>query len=245
MSAIVAVLDVLNSREKAALLWMLALGAYATFRGGQTVASSLADVVRAFLQPRLLLVFGSAALYCAGVVLFAAWVGVWHTTASKETVYWFVTGGLVLVGRAVAQAKPSDPGFYKSLLRQAVRFTILIEFLVNAYVFPFVIELILVPIILVFVGLQVVAAYDPDQAPVRKAVDGVLATIGFILLGYAAVAAMLDPSGLLTRENAETLLVVPALSLAFIPLLWTWAWVSCREQEKLRRRFRARYGSTG
>jgi hypothetical protein len=245
VSTIVAVLDVLNSREKAALLWILALVAYATVRGGQTVASSFVDVARALLQAKLLLVFGSAALYCAGVVLLAAWVGLWHTTASKETAYWFVTGGLVLVGRAVTHAKPSDPGFYKSLLRQAVRFTILIEFLVNVYVFPLVIELILVPIILLFVGLQVVAAYDPDHAPVRKAVDGVLATIGFILLGYAVVVAILDPSGLLTREKAETLLVAPALTFAFVPLLWTWAWVSRREQENLRRRFRARYGSTG
>jgi hypothetical protein len=235
VSTIVAVLDVLNSREKAALLWILALVAYATVRGGQTVASSFVDVVRAFLQPKLLLVFGSAAFYCAGLVLLAAWVGLWHTTASKETVYWFVTGGLVLVGRAVAHAKPSDPGFYKNLLRQAVRFTILIEFLVNVYVFPLVIELILVPIIILFVGMQVVAAYDPAQAAVRKLVDGALATIGFILLSYAAVAAILDPSGLFTRENAETLLVAPALTLAFVPLLWTWAWVSRRERENLRR----------
>jgi hypothetical protein len=149
------------------------------------------------------------------------------------------------VGRAVAHAKPSDPSFYRTLLRQALRFTIVIEFLMNLYVFPFVVELILVPIILLFVGLQVVAAYDPEHAPVRKAVDGVLATIGFILLGYAAVVAILDPSGLLTRENAETLLVAPALTCAFVPLLWAWAWVSRREQENLRRRFRARYGSTG
>lgn len=137
-------------------------------------------------------------LYCAGVVLLAAWVGLWHTTAS-----------------------------------------------VNVCVFPLVIELILVPIIVVFVGLQVVAAYDPARAPVRKVVDGALATIGFILLGHAAVAAILDPSGLLTRENAETLLVARALTLAFVLLLWTWAWVSRREQENLRRRFRAGYGSTG
>jgi hypothetical protein len=245
VSTIVAVLGALDSREKAALLWMLALVAYATVRGGQKVASSFVDVVRAFLQPKLLLVLGSAALYCAGVVLLAAWVGLWHTTASKETVYWFVTGGLVLVGRAVTHAKPSDPGFYKSLLRQAVRFTIIIEFVVNAYVFPFVIELILVPIILLFIGLQVVAAYDPAHAPVRKVVDGALVTLGFILLGYAAVAAILDPSSLFTRKNAETLLIAPALTFASVPLLWTWTWVSRREQENLHRRFRARYGSTG
>jgi hypothetical protein len=110
----------------------------------------------------------------------AAWVGLWHTTASKETVYWFITGGPVLVGRAMTHAKPSDPGFYKTLLRQAVRFTILIEFLVNVYVFPLVTELILVPIIVLFVGLQVVAASDPAQAPARKLVDGGLVPLAHL-----------------------------------------------------------------
>jgi hypothetical protein len=168
-------------------------------------------------------------------------VGLWHTTALKETVYWFVTGGVVLVGRAVTHAKPSDPGFYKDLLRQAVRFTILIEFLVNLYVFPFVIELILMPIILLFIGLQVVAAYDPAHAPVRKMIDGVVATIGFALLVYAAVATTRDASGFFTKENAETLLIAPVLTLAFVPLLWAWGWISRREQEHLRRRFQAGY----
>jgi hypothetical protein len=46
---------------------MLALIAYATVEGGQTVASSFVDVVRVVLRPKLLLVFGSAALYCAGL----------------------------------------------------------------------------------------------------------------------------------------------------------------------------------
>jgi hypothetical protein len=241
VSTTVAVLDVLNSREEAALLWMLALIGYATVKGGRSVTSSFGDVVRAVFQAKLLLVFGSAALYCVGLVLLARWAGLWHTTASKETVYWFLTGGVVLVGRAVTHAKPSDPGFYKNLLRQAVRFTILIEFLVNLYVFPFVIELILMPIILLFVGLQVVAAYDSAHAPVRKVIDGVVATIGFVLLVYAAVAATRDPSGLFTRENAETLLIAPALTFAFVPLLWAWGWISRREQENLRRRFQARY----
>jgi hypothetical protein len=69
VSTTVAVLDSLNSREKAALLWMLALIGYATVKGGQSVTSSLGDVARAFFQTKLLLVFGSAALYCAGLVL--------------------------------------------------------------------------------------------------------------------------------------------------------------------------------
>jgi hypothetical protein len=111
-----AVLDVLDSREKAALLWMLALVVFATLKGGRSVVSSFRGVVRTFFQWKLQLVFGSAALYCLGVVLLAMWAGLWHLTAAKETVYWFCTGGVVLVGGALTHAKPFDWGFYKNLL---------------------------------------------------------------------------------------------------------------------------------
>lgn len=244
MGTIVATLDILNAREAAGLLWLLAIIVYAVFKGGRDVTSSFAGVVRAFFHWKLQLVFVSAAAYCAGAVLLAAWAGIWHTTAAKETAYWFLTGGVVLVGRAVSHAKPSDPGFYRKLLRDAIRFTILIEFLVNLYVFPFLVELILVPVILAFVLMQIVAASSPSYDAARKPIDGVLAMIGFGLLTYATVKAITDPSTLFTRENAETLLVVPALTVAFVPLLSAWAWISRREQENLRKRFRASYDVT-
>jgi hypothetical protein len=241
VGAIVAALDVLNAREKAGVLWLLVIIAYGTLKGGRNVTSSLANVIRAFFQWKLQLIFMSAATYCAVVVLLASWAGIWHTTAAKETAYWFITGGVVLVGRAVSHAKPSDPSVYRELMRDAIRFTILIEFLVNLWVFPFLVELILVPVVLAFVLMQIVAASSPSYDAARKPIDGVLTIVGFGLLTYATVKAITDPSALFTRENAETLLVAPALTVAFVPLLWAWAWISRREQENLRKRFRATY----
>jgi hypothetical protein len=98
-----------------------------------------------------------------------------------------------------------------------------------------------VPVILLFVAIQVVAAYDASLASVRGVSDGILVTIGLILLGYVAVEAIRGPSDLFTRENLETLLVAPALTFAFVPLLWAWAWVSRREQENLWERIRAQH----
>ena len=243
MGTIPDVLDVLNAREKAGLLWFTVIIAYATLKGGRDVTSSFANVVRALFQWKLQLVFVSAAAYCTGVVVLAGCAGVWQTTAAKETVYWFFTGGVVLVGRAISHAKPSDPGFYRRLLRDAIRFTILIEFLVNLYVFPFPVELILVPVMLAFVLMQVIAASGARYDAARKPIDGVLIVIGSVLLTYAIVNAIVDPSSLFTHENAETLLVAPALTVAFVPLLWGWAWISRLEQEELHKRFRARYDS--
>jgi hypothetical protein len=77
--------DFLNSREDAILVWTVLVAGllvgdafYKDFRGSWSV-------VRAFFVPKLLVVFGAAALYAAGLVLLAERVGFWHTTALKET----------------------------------------------------------------------------------------------------------------------------------------------------------------
>lgn len=240
MGTTVAYIDFLDSREKALLLWVVVVLAFATVKG-DGVAASFGGVVRAFLAPKLLLLFGASALYCAGAVLLLRQVGLWHDATLKETIYWFITGGLVLVGRAVSNAKPSDPGFYKNLVRQAVQFTIVVEFLVNLYVFPFLIELTVVPVILLFVLLQVVAAVDPAHAPVKKIIDGALIVIGLVLLTSVFIHAVSDPGDVFARENAEALLVAPVLTFAFLPLLWLWGWISRRELESIRKKYRPRY----
>jgi hypothetical protein len=234
-------LDFLNSREKAILLWTIALLAFAAVKA-DGFASSLMSVLRAIAEPKLMLLFGSAALYCAILVLAASEASLWHTTATKETVYWFFGGGVVLVGRAVVAAT-TDPAFLKKLLGQALRLAIVIEFLVNLYVFPLAVELLLVPFVLLFVMLEVVAASDPTYAQVHGLVNGVLVAIGLGLLAYVAFSALSDLGGFLTRDNGERFLVAPALTVAFIPFLYCVGWLSRREQANLWKRIRADSGS--
>jgi hypothetical protein len=205
-------------------------------------ASSLVGVLRAVADPKLMLLFGSAAIYGAILVLAASEASLWHTTATKETVYWFFGGGVVLVGKAVVAAT-SDPGFLKKLLKQALRVTIVVEFLVNLYVFPLAVELLLVPFVFLFVMLEVVAASDPAYKQVHALVNSVLVAIGLGLLAYVAFSALTDLGGFLTRENVEKFLVAPALTVAFIPFLYCVGWLSWREQANLRKRIRADSGS--
>jgi hypothetical protein len=229
-------LDFLNSREKAILLWTIALLAFAAVKADR-FAPSLIAAVRPLFAPKLMVLFGSAALYCAILVLAASEAALWHSTAAKETVYWFFGGGVVLVGKAVVAAT-SDPAFLKKLLKQALRLTIVVEFLVNLYVFPLAIELLLVPFVLLFVMLEVVAASDSAYAQARSFIDGVLVAIGLSLLAYVAFSALTDLGGFLTRENAEKFLVAPGLTVAFVPFLYCVGWLSRRERANLRKRLR-------
>jgi hypothetical protein len=237
MSETLALVDVLNAREKAILLWLVAIVAFAAIKS-DGLGSSFWGVLRALASPKLLLLFGIAAVYSGALVFLGNETGFWHTSATKATVYWFFGTAVILVGNAT-QVSPDDPAFVRKLLRGSLKLTILVEFLVNLYLFALVVELLLVPLLLLFIGTQVVAEHEPNMAQVRKIINGVLATIGVGLMLYVAGRALGDWGGFWTRENAEDFVVAPVLTLALVPFLCLVAWESRRELDNLRKRWLA------
>lgn len=228
--------DFLNSREDAVLIWAVLILGFCFYKGPREVGGSFLVVLRAGLHPKVSGLFGMAGIYCAVLILAASTLGLWHATAIKETVYWFVGTGLALAGNAT-QATP-DADYLKKILRHAFSFTVLIEFAVNLYVFPLLVEIVVVILLLAFYGMQIVAARDPNtDAATLWFIKGVLIGIGAFLILHFAVEAIFDLHGFLSRENLERLLVVPAMTLAFTPFLYAVAWYSRRELANLRKQF--------
>ncbi len=235
MLGVLAAFDFLNSRETAIIIWAVILVGFATYKS-DGLGSSLGAVLRSFFVTKLVFLFGIAAAYCAALVLAANKLSLWHTSAIKVTIYWFFGTGVVLVGSAVTGR--DDPDFVTKLVRRAVRLTLIVDFLVGFYVFPLTVELVIVPFILLFVGMQVVAENTPTLASAKTVIDAVLLAFGFGLMLWVAIGAATNPHSLLTRENGEDFLLAPALTLAFVPYLQLVAWHSRRELENLRKRWR-------
>jgi len=225
----------LNSREDAGLVWTVIVLAFVIYKV-PGVLGNFTYIVWLAIKPPLVFLFGGAAFYCVALLVMANELGVWETSAAKETVYWFLGTALVLAGHAT-KARP-DPDYARTLLRRALRAAILIEFIVNFYVFPLSAELVFVPL----VGLLgVMEAWNKGQAEpdprLAKLTGGALAILGWAVLVSFLVRIGLHPGDLLTRDTLERILVVPALTIAFIPFLYLIAWSSCRQLEGIRRHF--------
>jgi len=234
-----ALIDFLNSREDAILFWTVAILAFVVSKDPRGIGSSFLGVLRSLLHPKLLLLFGSAGVYCALIVAGGIELGLWHTSSLKPTIYWFFGTAIVLAGYAVTHS-PSDPKFLRGVLKRVVAVTILIDFIVNLYVLPFAFEFVLVFLAVLFVGLEVVVRRDQSADPgVRKLVDGALVSIGVFYLAYFVISVLRDLDGFLTRDNVEAFLAGPVLTVALIPFLYGWAWISHWEQRRMRRRFAA------
>ncbi len=126
----------------------------------------------------------------------------------------------------------------RTLLGRAFKVAIVIEFVVNLYVFPLAFELPFVPVVSVFIILDAWNQAQSNADPrLVKFTDEVVVAIGWLVLLSVLLRIGLGPGGLITRDALERLLVVPALTIAFIPFLLLNAWYSRREVENVRRRF--------
>jgi hypothetical protein len=230
-----ALIDFLNSREDAAVLWAVAILVFVLVASRGAILSSFVDVLRA-LALKLVLVFGAAAAYCAVLVYVAERAGLWHRGTLRETVYWFALGGTVITANAIEKS-PRGFVYLRETLRRGVCVTIVAEFIVNLYVLSIFFELLLVPIFLWLAYAQVAGT---QKLAKRQLPDTLTTYLGFFVIGYVALKAATDLDRLLTRETLEGLLVAPALTVAFVPFLAGLGWIVRREQENLRKRFRAR-----
>jgi hypothetical protein len=233
----IALIDFLNSREDAILFWTVAILAFVAWSNPRGIADF--GVLRAVLRAKLLLLFGSTALYCAVLVVAGMEVGLWHTSSIKPTIYWFFGTAIVLAAYAVTHS-PGDPRFLRGVFKRVLAVTILTDFIVNLYVLPFGYELVLVFVVLVCTVAEVMVRRDPSTDPrFRKFVDRVLISIGVFYFAYFVISALRDLDGFLTRANAEAFLVGPVLTIALIPFLYLWACISRWDQRRMRERFGA------
>lgn len=237
--------DFLNGREDAALIWVTAVISLAVVKDPRGIGGSAYAVLRAALHPKLLLLVGSAALYSTALVYAAAETHFWHSAALKETVYWFVGSGIVLVGTAVTEAAATDARIVRQVVKRVFAATVLIEFIANLYALPVGYELVLVPLAFLLVAVRAIGPTRGVDAQTLRFIDGLLVSVGLVYLVYFAVRALGDLGALFTRDNAEGFLVGPVLTIALLPFLYGVAWLSRREQAGSRRSMRVSRSQLG
>ena len=220
-----AFLDFLTSREQAVAIWSAA-GLLFVIGKDCGVVGAFASTAEFLARSwKLLVLFGSAAVY-TGILVYAAHrYELWHASSAKEIVYWFIGTAVVLAGNTADLTR--KPHFLRELVVKVLGvgfLAVVIEFAVNYYTFHFLVEVVVVFLITVIALVRAVAT-KPETAQVRSVCQWTLGLIGFVLIAITAMNALADPQGFLTRANAEALLISPVFTLAFIPFLYAWGLV--------------------
>ncbi len=222
----------LNNREIAILVWLMVCLLWglstAPIRKGMT------GVVRAALAWKLVTAVLTAFAWMALIVGCLHQLGVWRWANAKVAVLWFLTAALVMIFNVTSA---DDEHYFRKAILDGARISVVLEFIVNFYVFNLFLEFILVPIITVLSCLLVVAELNEEYKPVRLFLNGFMATFGFGLLIYATHKIYTDFWAFAQLDTLVELLLPLILTVFFLPFLFLLATLMAYEQVFVRLRF--------
>ncbi|MCF3935857.1 hypothetical protein L1787_20920 [Acuticoccus sp. M5D2P5] len=209
----------LSNREIAALVYLLTLlAAVLLWKERRSLAF---DVVRAFLMPKLALLWLLMSLYVAACVLLLASLNLWDWPNLKSTVLWWLTVGISSVFKA--QQLKDKPHALRKLVRDAFALSAVVSFIAELVSFPLWVELLMLPALGFLTLLITVGEHQPDKPGIPRVLNllrGLQMFAGFTILcfSYWLVSASITEFWSLNtlREFGLPLL----LWLMFIPFIF-------------------------
>ena len=184
----------------------------------RNIRSSIGGVLKALVQRKLVILFGWTILNVGVLCWLLSMIGLWGRDQLTATVLWTVLSGLALVGRTLSVG--NDQGFFKRLLVDCLKITVVLEFLVVGYSFSLPIELLLVFFMTILVlSIELSQAKD-ELASVRRLFEWIVAAVVAFVLWKAVWAIWDRPDTFFTTKTGRNVLLPMLLTAGSIPFLY-------------------------
>lgn len=168
----------LTNRELASLIWLGVLATYIAVqaRRDTKLGASLISIVRQFLGYRILVPFLLYLAWLFAAVWLFSMTELWNSDLLKPTIMWTVLSGLGLFfsfDKALRQQT-----FWREAFAASLGAGLFVEFYIGLVSFPFVVELMLQPVLILMVSAAGLAVTLPGREPIQRATNWVLGIVG-------------------------------------------------------------------
>jgi len=209
----------LNNREIALIAWVLVLVVGVLV--WRDTRESVLNMLKIVASPNMAIPLLTMIAYVSLVLAGAYKVGAWDFSLLKTTLFWFFGAALVMF--FTANETTRNDGYFRKVVTRNLQFAVVLEFIVNLYVFNIFVELVLLPVLAFIAMLAAVADTKPEYKPVRTLTNIVTTGFGIYLLGYAIVQIVGDFRGFATLRNVNEFMLPIMLTLVLLPYLYALA----------------------
>lgn len=210
-----------NNRELSILFWLAAF--FVWFLGNRKRRNSflprLRSLLTALFHRTILTTILLMSLYVSLIVVPLERVGLWNATNNlKDTMLWTITVAFVMIININEVQK--DEQFFQKTVRDSIKFTIVLEFIVGLYPFSLPVELALIPTLALLGVLIAVSEMKQGHFILKRIFGWLLALFGIVILGHSVRSLLADSE---TFENLEWLIALflpSVLTLFFLPFVY-------------------------
>ena len=208
-----------NNREIALISYLLIFIIWALTQ--KKIRKSFMPVVKAIMAWKILASIFALVIYVALVVYGLFKIGLWDKSLIKDSIYWTLGVGLVIMMSFDKALK--EEHYFKNLVKENFKVLLIIEFIVGLYVFGIITEFILMPFVILFSMLLGYTEIYKEHEQVRKLINGLFGILGTVYLIYSGYHIYSDFNGFATTGNLKIFLFPILMSILFLPFAYTYA----------------------
>lgn len=202
---------ILSTRELATLIWGCIFMLYVLCH--REIRKSLWNVIVIFLDKKLRILWEIILLYVLTITMVFCYLPIWENIYIKDIIIWFLFSGLIYCMNAVSSE--ADETYIKKILKDNLKFTMILEFFMSTFTFNIWIELAIIPVITIITVMNVIAERKEEYKSVHKLLDSVLAIAGFWIF-YETIKIGINEYKQLNIINTLLSFMIPIVYLILI-----------------------------
>ena len=204
-------MSILSTREWATLIWGCIFMLYVLCH--REIRKSLWNVIVIFSDKKLRILWEIILLYVLTITMVFCYLPIWENIYIKDIIIWFLFSGLIYCMNAVSSE--ADETYIKKILKENLKFTMILEFFMSTFTFNIWIELAIIPVITIITVMNVIAERKEEYKSVHKLLDSVLAIAGFWIF-YETIKIGINEYKQLNIINTLVSFMIPIVYLILI-----------------------------
>lgn len=222
-------MDILNNREIAIALWLLAFSVYIFSSSKMAdVRNAFKGVLAALFVKQIISVTCLMIAYMAIVIYWLSVLELWNFEQLKNTVFWCISFGFMSLLKLEEIKK--DRLFFKHSVLDNLKLLAILQFVVGVYTFSLWVEVLLFPVLALLGAMLAIAETDKKYHRVKIILEYCLASYGIILIVYTLYMLMTDFSEFGKEKTAYDFFIPPLLTIFYLPFVYFMLAYSTYEQ---------------
>ena len=230
-------IKLLSNREISLAVWSLLLILWIIYMAIKNVEirKAVFRVFKATLNKHMIFFMVVTTSYAIVSISFLSTLSIWNFMFLKDVVLWFIFVGIPMTAKATIERKTQ---YLVQLVKENIKISIFIEFLVGTFTFSLYLELILVPIATLVFLLYIVSTLDESYKTAEKFLSIMSSLLGWAIIFFSIRNAINEFSNLNIPELLVTFSIPITMTIIFLPLVYFFSLYSGYEQLFLQLKFR-------
>ena len=208
--------QVFSNREIAYILWILAI-----IIGGSLIKTGrkfYKSVLPIIFCRKFILFYSVFSCFLLGVIKILHYIGFWNISLLKDTIFWVIFVEVPVFIKALKDAK--DQYFFRELIRDNIKWIVIISFIIEFWEFSLWMEILIIPIATIGVALYYVADSDKKYIQVKKLLDKFQGLIGCYFIYFVMKNLLREWRQLYDFQTIKVFILPVILMILNMPVVY-------------------------